>query len=144
MTRWTEADLEKLQARTVGPQGVVNRHSVPIVARVSRRYTAKPEWHDGVRFGSQAELRRYKDLKLMQEAGAISGLSIHPRYDLHACGVLLGYVELDFEYFDRATRKKICEDVKDRKKNTATRTPIYRWKSRHLRAEHGIEITEVT
>lgn len=143
MTRWTEADLEKLQARTVGPQGVVNRHPVPIIARVSKRYTAKPEWHDGVHFGSQAELRRYKDLRLLQDAGAISGLSIHPRYDLHACGVRLGYMELDFEYLDHATGKKVYEDVKDPKKNSSTRTPIYRWKRLHLRAEYSIEVTEV-
>jgi hypothetical protein len=115
-----------------------------MIARVSKpKYTAKPQWHDGIYFGSQAELRRYMDLKLMQEAGAISGLSIHPRYDLHACGLLLGYIELDFEYLDHASGKKIHEDVKDPKKNSSTRTAIYKWKRLHLRAEHGIEIVEV-
>jgi len=142
--RWSEEDLQRYQARTVGPTGVVNRNPVPIATRVAKRkYTAKPEWLDGVHFGSQRELARYKDRKLMQDGGAISGLKIHPRYDLYVCGELLGYIELDFEYLDHATGKMVYEDVKDPKKNTSSRTPIYRWKRLHLKAEHGIEITEV-
>jgi len=146
MTRWTEADLERYQARTVGPTGKVSKQSVPIVSRVStplRRYTAKREWHDGVRYGSQRELARYKDLRLMQDAGAIGDLKIHPRYDLHVLGIKLGFIELDFEYLDHASGKRVYEDVKDPKKNSSTRTPIYRWKARHLKAEYGIEVTEV-
>src|SRR4051812_48922396 len=100
MTRWSEADLETLLARQVGPNGTVSKQSVPIRSRVSKRpkYTAKPDWFDGIRFGSQRELQRYKDLKLMQAAGEIEGLAVHPRFDLHACGVLIGFIELDFEY----------------------------------------------
>lgn len=138
--------MRHLMARVVGPNGRVG-HEVPVTAKVKTkapRYTAKGQWFDGVWFGSQAELRRFKDLKLMQDGGAISGLGIHPRYDLYACGVKLGYVELDFEYLDHATGKMIYEDVKDPKKNSSTRTAIFKWKRRHLRAEHGIEITEVS
>lgn len=145
MPRWSEADLVNLQVRQVGPTGEVSKRSVPITSRVKRpRYTAKPEWFDGVHFGSQAELRRYKDLKLIQAGGAISGLKIHPRYDLHANGVLLGYIELDFEYLAHESLRMVYEDVKSAKKNTSTRTPIYRWKARHLAAEHGIEVQEIT
>lgn len=143
MTRWTEADLERYQARTVGPTGTVNRHAVPTVVR-QRRYTAKPQWHDGVRFGSQRELKRYNNLKLLQDAGSVSLLGIHPRYDLHVNGVKLGFIELDFEYLDLVTQCMVYEDVKDPKKNSSTRTPIYKWKRLHLAAEYGIQISEVT
>jgi hypothetical protein len=133
-----------MQARVIGPTGRTGQ-PVRTIVKVSRpRYSAKPEWHDGMHFGSQAELRRYKDLKLMQAAGDISGLAIHPRYDLYVCGQLLGYIELDFEYLDHRTDKMVYEDVKDAKKNSSTRTPIYRWKRLHLRAEHGIDIREVS
>lgn len=147
MKRWTEASVRHLMVRAVGPSGQVSRTQVPIAARVQTkapRYTAKREKFDGIWFASQAELRRYKDLKLLEDGGAITGLKVHPRYDLHASEALLGYVELDFEYLDCTTYKTVYEDVKDPKKNTSTRTPIYRWKARHLRAEHGIDITEVS
>lgn len=147
MSRWTEADVQAYEARTVGPAGVVNRHATPtaiIVRKKKLRYTNKPTEVDGIRFDSLRELKRYKDLKLMQDARAIDGLGVHPRYDLTAHGVLLGYVELDFEYVDLASGRLVVEDVKDPKKNSSTRTAIYKWKRRHLKAEHGIEIVEIT
>jgi hypothetical protein len=107
------------------------------------RYTAKRGMVDDIRFGSQRELRRYKDLKVMQAGGVISDLKIHPRYDLHVNGVLLGFAEIDFEYWCHCENRKVYEDVKDRKKNTSTRTPIFRWKAKHLLAEHGITVREV-
>ena len=141
MTRWSEEDLQ----RYVGPNGAVSRNPVPVTARASkRRYTAKPEWFDGVYFGSQRELARYKDLKLLEAGGAITDLCVHPRYYLHVGNEQLGFIELDFEYFDRASGKKIHEDVKDPKKNSSTRTAIFKWKRLHLKAEHSIEIMEVT
>jgi hypothetical protein len=144
--RWTQGEVESLQARMVGPGGTVSQHAVRTTALVSKRqkYGRKPTWFDGVYFGSHRELQRYKDLKLMQDADAISGLGIHPRYDLYACGVKLGYVELDFEYLDVATGKMVYEDVKSPTKNSSTRTAISKWKLKHLEAEHGIRVSIVT
>lgn len=139
--RWTEASTRHLMARAVGPGGKIG-HEQHVTATVQARYTAKREKFDGIWFGSQAELRRYKDLKLMESGGAIADLKVHPRYDLHVLGRTLGFVELDFEYLDRAGRR-IHEDVKSKTKNTSTRTAIYRWKARHLGVEHGIVITEI-
>lgn len=144
--RWTPADVEAYQARQVSPNGDVSRQPVPTKALVSKRarYTAKREKFDGVCFGSQAELRRYKELKLMQDAKVISGLGIHPRYDLYVGTEKIGFIELDFEYFDIAQQRLIHEDVKDPKKNSSTRTAIYKWKRKHLWLQQGIEIVEVT
>lgn len=144
MTRWTQDDLDAYEARTVSPSGRVSRQSVPIAQRKKTlRYTAKPVMFDGIRFASQRELTRYKDLKLLQDGKAIEGLEVHPRFDLYACGALLGFIELDFSYLRLPERMMVYEDVKDPKKNSSTRTPIYRWKRKHLEAEHGIVITEV-
>jgi hypothetical protein len=44
------------------------------------KYNAKKTKLDGFTFDSQAEARRYQDLKLMHEAGEIHKLRVHPRY----------------------------------------------------------------
>lgn len=149
MTRWTEADAQAYQARRVSLAGKVNPVQVAtlVVARKAAkapRYTARGALFDGIRFDSQAELRRYKDLKLMEAAQEIEGLKVHPRFDLYACGTRLGFIELDFAYLALPARVMIHEDVKDPKKNSSTRTPIYKWKRRHLKAEHNIDVTEVS
>lgn len=38
--------------------------------------------YDGHRFDSKAEAARYQELKLLQAAGKISGLQIHPKFQL--------------------------------------------------------------
>jgi len=144
MTRWSEEDLQRYQARVISATGRVSQKPTTITPRKKiPRYTAKREWYDGICFGSLRELTRYKDLKLMQEAKAIEGLDVHPRFDLHVCGVRLGFIELDFSYLQLPERVMVYEDVKDPKKNSSTRTAIFKWKRLHLRAEHRIEITEV-
>ena len=71
---------------------------------------------DGFSFDSRAEARRYSELKLMQMAGAISGLSVHPVYVLQDPFKLAGKTirgiayEADFEYLDDSDL--IAEDVK--------------------------------
>jgi hypothetical protein len=140
VTRWSEADVQAYEAG-LGKHPLLG--AVDLARKPKSRYTNKPEVYDGVRFDSQAELRRYKDLRLMQDAGAISGLEIHPRYDLYVGTTLLGYIELDFAYIDRVKGEVIYEDVKAKKKNSSSRTPIFSWKRRHLFAQNGITVTEV-
>lgn len=48
------------------------------------KYNARRVTVDGVKFDSLAEARRYGELKVLQAAGAIAGLVIHPRYELQA------------------------------------------------------------
>ena len=74
---------------------------------------------DGYKFDSVAEYDRYCELKILQRAGHISDLKIHPAYVLQATfknGVdktvrSLSYVA-DFEYIELETKEKIVEDVK--------------------------------
>lgn len=67
---------------------------------------------DGYTFDSQAERARYGELLLLQRAGAISELVVHPRYvllDKTTTERVTVYVA-DFEYLDGT--KQIVEDVK--------------------------------
>lgn len=113
------------------------------------KYGAKGEYVDNVYFDSQAEVKRYKELKLLLAAGAIKNLQVHPVYRLHVpsmdgCGAFLGSKEVatyeaDFAYWDCENRERVVEDVK----SVATRTALYKLKRRWLAAEHGITIREV-
>jgi hypothetical protein len=74
------------------------------------KYNAKPERIDGYYFDSQAEARRYMELKLLARAGEISDLGIHPCFELIVNDTKVGVIELDFEYMERG--QKTVEDVK--------------------------------
>lgn len=77
--------------------------------RYSRsKYGNKRVKADGITFDSQAEFRRYRELKLMQSAGIISGLEVHRRFELIA-GIKY---EADFVYLERGAPTLTVEDVK--------------------------------
>ena len=72
---------------------------------------------DGIVFDSLAESKRYADLKLLQAAGEISGLKVHPKYilqeafDHHGIHERAITYEGDFEYYS-SEGIIVCEDVK--------------------------------
>ena len=82
-----------------------------------RKYGNKNVTVDGVAFDSIAEAERYKQLKLMEQAGAISDLRLHPRYELQKAFTdyegnrqrAIVYVA-DFSYQEGGLR--VVEDVK--------------------------------
>ena len=90
------------------------------------KYRAKPATLDGIRFDSKAEMRRYQQLSLIEKAGEISDLKIHPRFELQPAFVdrngnkqrAIVY-EADFSYFDKALGHTIIEDVKGYEGNRA-------------------------
>jgi hypothetical protein len=136
MTRWSEADLEKLQARTVGPTGSVSTCAVPITSHVTK-YGNKPTVVDNIRFDSQAEAKRYNELKLFQHAGQICDLELQPKFPLLVNGELVCTYIGDFRYYSHGYQ--VIEDVKSK----ATKTPQYRIKVKLLKALTGIEVREV-
>ena len=121
-------------------------------ARVSRpsKYHAKPCVVDGIRFASQKEAKRYGELKLLEKAGAIHLLTLQPEFELWS-GAGKGYVQTpigtyraDFSYCECPGGAGNCgwslvtvEDVKGFK------TPLYRWKKKHVEAQYGIAICEI-
>lgn len=87
---------------------------------------------------STAEATRYRELLVLQYEGKISSLSAQPRYELAAkSGGRVGFYVADFVYKD-ALGETVIEDVKGFK------TALYAWKKRHMKAQYGIEIHEVT
>lgn len=101
------------------------------------KYRAIPVIIDNIRFASQAEGRRYAQLKLLERAGEISRLELQPAFRCEINGKLVCTYRADFAYFDKSSRK--VEDVKGMK------TPVYRLKKKLVEALYpGTVITEVT
>lgn len=102
-----------------------------------RKYRNRPVEVDGQHFDSQAEARRYQDLRLLAEAGEIRGLVCQPRYPMIVNGQRVGTYIADFAYYDSQTHQVVVEDVK------GVRTAVYRLKKRLMLACCGIEVREV-
>ena len=109
-----------------------------LVPKQSKYGNVKTEG-DGVMFDSKREAGRYRELKLLQDAGEISHLVLQPRYTLVVKGELIATYIGDFEYRDLRTHDDVIEDVK----SSATKTPVYRIKKKLMKALYGIEIQEV-
>lgn len=104
------------------------------------KYNARPTEVDGHRFDSAAEARRYGELKLLERAGLIRDLVVHPSFELVVGGQRVGAYVGDFSW--RPTTnvfELVVEDVK----SPATRTPVYRLKRKLVKAIHGIDVQEV-
>lgn len=102
------------------------------------KYGNKPTTLDGIRFDSKKEAARYAELKLLEQAGAITKLELQPAFALrvngHDCGKYVG----DFSY--REGGRMVVEDVKG---GNATKTPLYKLKRKLMFALYGITIAEI-
>jgi hypothetical protein len=105
------------------------------------KYGAVKVTVDGITFDSKREAQRYHELKLMEKAGQIMNLRLQPEFALRAWqngnSPIVGTYIADFSYLDILTNNRIVEDVKGFK------TPLYRWKKKHVEAQYGIQIREV-
>lgn len=116
----------------------------PIRLKPVSKYRAVKTTVDGVTFDSRKEANRYCELKLLEKAGEIARLELQPRYDLDVIGGVvkdvrftIGTYRGDFKYLDKRTTTWVIEDVKGFK------TPLYRWKKKHVEAQYGIQIREL-
>jgi hypothetical protein len=102
------------------------------------KYGAVATVVDNIRFASQAEARRYGELKLLEKAGEICALQCQVRYPLFVGphNAWIGSYVADFSY-TIAGEPLVIEDVKGFK------TPLYRWKKKHVEAQYGVTIREV-
>ena len=95
---------------------------------------------DGVIFSSKAEMRRYLELKLMEKAGKIRGLTLQPKFLLfpsfYRKGVFhhsLNYIG-DFLYYDMEKKRKVVEDVK------GVETEVFKIKYKLFCFRHNMEL----
>ena len=108
---------------------------------------------DGITFDSKREARRYTELRLLERAGHIGELKVHPSFSIVVRGVEVCKYEADFTYyvlggFGQADawpniavnkcgdRWFVVEDVK------GMRTDVYRLKKKLLKATLGWDIYE--
>lgn len=113
--------------------------------RTRSKYGAVKTQVDGVTFDSKAEAKRYSELKLLANTGAITELKLQPKFVLAPSVKFMNskratpalHYSADFAYFDRDGRL-IVEDVKGFK------TAVYKIKRHLMKAMLGIEVSEVS
>ena len=95
------------------------------------KYKNKKIIVDGFKFDSMKEARRYKELKLLERGGAITGLVLQPKFLLIPTIRREGYKTeevthyiADFAYTEKKTGKEVVEDVKGYK------TKVYKLKKK--------------
>ena len=112
--------------------------------RNGHKFNAVKTTVDNITFASKAEAKRYGELKLLEKAGEIRYLRLQPKFPLVAVQEASGertrvgtYIG-DFAYCTPLSAAQVVEDVKGFK------TALYKWKARHMKAQYGITITEIT
>lgn len=76
------------------------------------KYGAVKTVVDGITFDSKAEARRYQELKLLKQVGAIGDINVHPHFPIWLDHMKICDVVLDFNYFSYDRKRIIYEDVK--------------------------------
>ena len=105
-----------------------------------RKFRNRPTEIDGHKFDSQAEGRRYEELRLLELAGEISDLRVHPKWDLVVNGALICRYTADFCYLPKGPGDYVIEDVKG---GQATKTAVYKIKKKLMLALVGLDVVEV-
>ena len=105
------------------------------------KYGAMKQTVDGITFDSKKEATRYGELKLLQRASEIGGLRWQVEFPLTVLAtdgelVGIGCYVADFVYTERGRVDLTIEDTK------GFRTPLYRWKRKHVEVQYGITIKE--
>ena len=106
-----------------------------VVGSKPSKYRNQPVMHDGIRFASKAEGRRYLELKLLERAGKISGLEMQVAFKLEAFDKVICKYVADFRYYDNERGDGVVEDVK------GMLTPEFKLKAKLFEANFGVPIT---
>jgi len=104
--------------------------------RRRNKYGAVKVQADGFTFDSKAEYARYQQLKLLEKAGKIGPITVHPKYDINPWGKKICVVELDFSYHDYE-RAEVFEDVK------GADTALSRLKRKLVEGQYGFKVTVI-
>lgn len=101
-------------------------------ALTKHKYKARPTRVDGRRFASLKEANRFRQLRLLQQAGKISDLRCQVPFPL----IIPTKYIADFVYIDNRDGCEVVEDVK------GYRTPEYKRKKKLMAEQHGVSIRE--
>lgn len=137
-TRWTQTDVDRVQAQINRPLKMMPRALVPNAAKPNKYRNVKVVDAKGAVHDSGKEFRRWQVLELRERAGEIRSLRRQVPYALVDNGFLICTYIADFVYEEGAAT--IVEDVK----SPITRTkPEYRIKLKLMQSKHGLQIREV-
>jgi hypothetical protein len=107
------------------------------------RWRAEPQTIDGHQLSSKLEARRYGELRLMERAGLISNLRVHPSFDVEINGEHFCRYTADFAYQHKLLDKHL-EVVEEVKSSGTRRERDYRLRRKAAELFHRIKITEVS
>lgn len=100
-----------------------------------RKYRNKSVVIDGIRFDSQAEGKRWRQLLMLEKAGVIYNLRRQVWHELKAAnGAIACRYRADFDYHDTSTGEPVTEDVK------GVETRDFKLKAKLFREQFGREI----
>ena len=108
----------------------------PLEQPKKSKYNAVKTEIDGIKFDSKHEASRYRELRVLEQAGEITNLRLQVPFELipkSKYGMPIRYVA-DFVYNEND--QLIVEDAK------GVKTPIYKLKKRMMAEKYGIEIKE--
>ena len=99
----------------------------------------------GVSFDSQSEAQRWGELLLLQRAGEIRDLKLHPRFSLDVNGVHICDYIADYGYqcpvkAAAGTKLSWISVTEDRKAGAITQTDVFKLKRKLMKALHNIDI----
>lgn len=115
-----------------------------LMYRRPSKYKAIKTVVDGITFDSRKEGRRYRELRLLEQAGVIEDLYLQPHFLIQEAysknGRAVRKIEYiaDFSYYDLERKKFVVEDVKGLK------TDVYRLKKKIFEYKYpDLEISEI-
>ncbi len=160
MSRWSNEDLAELLARNPSlrvSESPLKRRIVSIERRIdaqpfdvaeggngmpspvktprTNKYRNKRTVVDNITFDSAKEATRYKELRILERAGAIKNLTLQPKYPIIVNDIQICTYIADFTYQTRMG-ETLVEDCK------GVKTPVYRLKRKLMKAVYGIDILE--
>jgi hypothetical protein len=137
----TRAQRQVLQAQEDSLRGAVTGIFTNADTRGRGRFAVGDKSRrieDGITFDSLNEVSRYRELKLLQQAGAISDLTLQPSFEVKITGAHFCTFTADFSYLEYGQR--IVEDVKST--GTAKDT-AYRLRKKAAELFHKITVKEL-
>lgn len=98
----------------------------------------------GDRCDSLGEAQHLLLLRERARRGTIRDLRHPHTFELCVAGVKIGELRADFSFIDAATGQLVVHDFKGRhNKSTDVEYRFFRWKTKHLKAQSGIDVIEV-
>ena len=103
------------------------------------KYRNKRQRIDGHKFDSRREAAVYLSYKLLERAGEINALEVHPRFTMRVTGPdgisrKIGEAILDFQYWDTRDKQRHWVDVK------GLDNAMSKWKRKHIEAQYAIKV----